>query len=333
MVNKQKILVIGGLSRFGSGKYMKDVCIALNESGYKILKFSTNKMRFIKLIYLFRMLNNKSDYFIYFQPSICGISFIRDLFILLILKFYKTPKVYVILSHIYYKNYLFKLNFIRKFFFKNELIICAAKIKELEILAKKYIVITPICKTPFSEKKNNSKVTNNLIFSHIGYFDSIKGFDKFLDLVKLDNQKNFIAIGEPLNEKYDYQNNPNLTILSSHNNNDFISKINLLIDKHEQYPIYLFMSKYDLAPLLVLELGASKIPICVKKNSKSHRILSNFLPLDTYFTYTSLDDIINEYNEHQLMNQINLMHTFSKRKNQSNFVNKFRSFHLIHSQQ
>ena len=284
-------------------------------------------MRLGGLFDIFSTLFHSKDKFVIFQPSICGYSFIRDLLILGILRMAGCNIAIVVLSHIFYRNIAFKINWIREFFFYKRCVIGAANIKEVRDIAHTYEVITPLCNLSFDKiRKPEINKVKNILFCHIGYFDPIKGFDRFVALARNNKDQRFFAIGQPLKGNLLSNKDSNIEFVIPTSDSDFLNKVSGLITREDCLPVLLFMSKYDLAPILILELGASRMPICVEKQSNSYLILENFLPRSAFYAFDNISEIFMAEKTGQLADCANFLEKFVQKHGDIRFKEQVNGF-------
>ena len=322
----KKIIIIGGMSFYGSGIYMNNLARCLCDGIYSKTIFNTNKMRISGVIKLFRYIKNNTNYEIIFQPSISGYSFLRDLLIIFLIKFYKKKYVLCVLSHIYYKNFFFRISLIRNLFFKNQYIITAAKIKEINEVALSSVVINPVNESPLKSSNKTKNGNFKIRFCHFGYLDKIKGFDIFFDLVNINRELSFYAIGKNINKNNMLRNANNLEIFEPEEQKNFFEMIQKIVDIKNEYQVFLFCSNYDLAPTILLELAPTLIPVCVIENSRAHLIIKNFLPSDCYYVCKNISLINAELYNNKLVKIASNMNLYSKKNTLMNFSNNINSF-------
>lgn len=325
--NDKEFIVIGGMNFYGSGLYMNNLTACLSDEIFPKTIFNTNNMRIAGVIKLFRYLKNNTNYEIIFQPSICGYSFLRDLLIIFLIKFYKKKYVLCILSHIYYKNFLFRLSIIRNLFFKNQYVITAAKIKEINEIALSSVIINSFNDSPLKSSKKTKNGNFKIKFCHFGYLDEIKGFDIFSDLAYEHHELSFLAIGKKIHKDKNILRNPNnLEIFEPEEQKIFFEMIQKIIDTENEYQVFLFCSKYDLAPTILFEIAPSLIPICVIENSRAHQIIKNLLPNDCYYVCKCISSVNSELYDDQLVKVASKMYKYSKKNTMLNFSNRINSF-------
>ncbi len=328
MSENRSIIMIGGFDRYGSGKYMRDMSDSLARNKYQIVQISTNRMRLSGLLQMVRRLLTSSHNHVLFQPSISGMGFVRDAIILFIMRILGCQIAFVILSHIFYKNYVFKFAWMRSLFFKNRYVVGAADISEVNEKAREYAVITPIFSVPFStHKRDDALGGEHLLFCYIGYFDAIKGFDRFVELASQHEDQRFLAIGDPLNEQTELPNvGKNIEYLVSSPESDFSNNVRQMIKRQDCLPVLLYSSRYDLAPFLILELGAARVPVCVMSDTDSHQILKNFLPQGAFFVFKKLADIVEAESSGKLSGCADTLEEFSLMQGQEQFDDKIEHF-------
>jgi len=141
------------------------------------------------LLKLFRILIRYKIAFFYFQISPIGISFIRDLFFVILIKMFRIRLVYHLhgtgIKHAAQKH--FHTNFLYKIAFHNSTIICLSQklTYDIELLVNKksYIVPNAILPVIKANKSNNNSTPLNIIF--ISNLFKFKGVFDLLDSLTL----------------------------------------------------------------------------------------------------------------------------------------------------
>lgn len=283
----KEIRLIGGVGKYGSGEVVDQVKILLDRN--YILEFhNTQGLRILGLIKLIISLFKEKKLTI-FQPSISFPAFLRDVVIFLSLKFSFSPRIFLLLTRLDFRNKIMKFKFFQKLFFSNQKIISTAKHSFLEKEIPTFRQFIPSHNKLQNDLKPNRDFKNNVL-CHFGYLEEFKGFKTFVSISKKYSQFNFLAIGQRLKRKrsYEVKSRGNLEIIETKNSQDFNSE---MIKSIKNDPIFLFCSKQDLSPLVVLECGILGIPIICFKGTISEEILINFIPSDCFISLKNLNEI------------------------------------------
>tara|TARA_B100001939_G_scaffold281480_1_gene250341 strand:- start:54 stop:1034 length:981 start_codon:yes stop_codon:yes gene_type:complete len=283
----KEIRLIGGVGKYGSGEVIDQVKILLDRN-YVLEFHNTQGLRILGLIKLIISLVKNKKLTI-FQPSISFPAFLRDIIIFLSLKFSLSPRIFLLLTRLDFRNKIMKHKFFQKLFFSNHRIISTAK----HLLLEGEIPIFRQFIPSLHELQNNHKLNRdfkNKVICHFGYLEEFKGFKKFVSVSKKYSHFNFLAIGQHLKKRKNYHVNShgNLEILETKDINSFKRE---MIKSLKNNPIFLFCSNQDLSPLVVLECGALGIPIICLKGSVSEEILNNFIPRDCFTSLKNLNEI------------------------------------------
>jgi len=206
-------------------------------------------------------------------------------------------------------------------FFKSRHVIGAADIKEIRDLAKKFDVVTPVFTMPFSTgERAGYRNVNDILFCYIGYFDAIKGFDRFVALAEKHVEMDFVAVGDPISEDInipDYIGNIQFSMSTSERS--FSENVSALFARDDCQPVLIYSSRFDLAPFLILELGAARLPVCVQKDTDSYQILKNFLPDGAFYLFTDLSDVVAASRTGQLLDCTRRLEEFCRQQGRARF--------------
>lgn len=253
---KTETVLIGGDTEFGSGQVLRQIRNALKPSIF----INTSGQSLISVLTNLRHLKKGDD--IYFQPSVAKWSVLRDLVYLLFM-----PKCNVIiLCDTEYSRLKGILIFFLKFR-KITKIFSPAKISGLRTINFKQIKDTKI--------KILKNLNKDKKYVYANYLSVDKGLTDFEEFITTNEIKSYSAFGITKEKLTD------MTISVEHIscNNEFFRK---LTELNENYDVqWCFMSRYDLAPLLVHEILISGCTAVVKKGSKSEMILKNYLGADS----------------------------------------------------
>lgn len=307
MNQQKKILIIGTFKKYGAGKISQKIYETLNKEKYCTKQIDINKLTFINLYEVFKATRNQD--LIFYQASIYKFSFLRDLLMIFIFKLSKAKKIYIVNSDLTFGNIFLKSKKLSQKLFKDTVITLANleqfKGKENLVLIKPDITSD---EQPIIKHKNKC-------FVHIGYLDSLKGWDLFNQIVKDNSKFFFYSLGISL-KKQPLNTFSNHKILESKNTNEIYQ--NLRIINQKSYPCFLFVSRNDLFPLVVPEMMSVEVPIFVFKDSVSEKILMRFCPEGSYIPINTLDDAWN-IDDNILSSCIENAKKFSNTCNTKNF--------------
>ncbi len=318
--NIKKIRLIGGAGKYGSGEIVGQVKILLDHN-YVLEFHNTQGLRTFGLIELIISLFREKKLTI-FQPSISYPAFLRDIIILIFLKLSSSPRVFLLLTRLDFKNKIMKYRFFQKIFFSNHRIISTAKHSLLDKnihLLRQFIPSTYILKN----NQRPNKIFKDMVLCHFGYLEEFKGFKTFISISKRNPQLNFLAIGQYLKKRRNYSvtKYKNLEIVETTNKKSFKSEIinnNLKSDL-----IFLFCSKQDLSPLVILECGNLGIPIVCFEGSVSEEILNNYLPMGCYVSLKDLNEISSSNFTLELKRSLSRMDLYLNELTLKNFSEDF----------
>ena len=281
--------LIGGSKKYGSGKIIKYLKNYFEDKLNNFYFIETQKSRLDILISIIKIPRNGK---ILFQPSICFPAFIRDILIITFLRL-RTKKIkFLLLVDICYKNPLLKYGIFKNIFFGNSKILSIANFSRS--------VRNQIKLDPFFEKIElkpmifkNSKLPLALI--HLGYLSKIKGWEDFQKLIK-DSKTNFSAFAIGSEEtKIINLNTQKIYIYKGINTKDIQTK--LIEISSNFFTVLIFLSHEDFAPLILLESGFWGIPIACIRESRSHSILTRFLPKNCFIVVENIEQILNSNEE------------------------------------
>lgn len=269
-IDKKNQVLIAGFTPYGSGLVMNKIMKSYFKASNVI---NTSKMNILDIVKLVKVIKKKD---ITFQPSIAGYSWLRDIILSLVIDRYSNKKSLIVLCDLDYS----KPNFISRFFMEKYLF---NKSDEIYLPAEAMLFKKNTFKTPMRRlhhvSQHKQKVhlkKGNPFFLYANYLSSDKGINTFLS-----NFTNGVIIGN--GRRIKVKKTFDLNVTRSKLEFDFAIK-----ELSHKRPIFCYLSKYDLAPLLIQEIISFGIVIGVFKNSKSERILLNqFYKID----YVYLDDI------------------------------------------
>ncbi|MDB2654334.1 hypothetical protein N9Y68_05370 [Luminiphilus sp.] len=273
-----EVVFIGGSKAWGSGKVISSIRAFLTERDEKHEFIETQGARWSMLL---KLISIGFDRSVIFQPSICFPAFLRDLFIVLILKLLRSDVKFVLLVDVIYKNPLMKVNLFREWFFGGSRVFGPA-IPSLSI--KNFHQSAPYFESDGLTANILSGECDRICFLHIGYKSWIKGWDRFQQF-SCNNQQtfDFAYIGA---EHSDEIGSLDAKKFRSFCGGSPAETQKVLTEQFEDhYPALLFMSRFDFAPLTVLECGYWGVPICVLAGSDSVEILSRLLPRNCYVVF------------------------------------------------
>ena len=284
--NTTHLVLIGGSKKYGSGKVIKSLNDRIRKRlGLKFVFIETQEKKFGIVKELVKI-PRKS--LVIFQPSVALPSFLRDCFILLILRLKRIKNLYfILLVDLKFNNILFQYKIIRRLIFGQNIVFAPAEpsftVHKLHRLTAKFFEI--------------NKLTPNIItvaklkycFVNLGYRNHIKGWEHFLEYTsEVSDKVECVSIGSFDDSKQEISFN-HVQMLDG--------PTTLQIQQHLQdlnktlLPIYIFTSNFDFAPLMVLEAGYWGVPVCVVEGSEAHHILNRFIPSDCFHVTSSLRDI------------------------------------------
>lgn len=273
-----EVVFIAGSKAWGSGKVISSIKAFLTERDEKYEFIETQGARGLMLL---KLISIGFDRRVIFQPSICFPAFLRDIFIVLILKLLRSDVKFVLLVDVVYKNPLLKMKLFRDWFFGMSRVFGPA-IPSLSI--KNFHQSAPYLESDGLTANIVNCECDRICFLHIGYKSWIKGWDRFQQFSR-DNQHtfDFAYIGA---EHTDQISSLDGEKFRSFCGNSPAGTQKVLTEQFEDhYPALLFMSRFDFAPLTVLECGYWGVPICVLAGSDSVDILTRLLPSSCYVVF------------------------------------------------
>lgn len=269
---------IAGSKAWGSGKVISGILALLTERGEKYEFVETQGARGLMLL---RLMSIGFDRRVIFQPSICFPAFMRDLLTVLILKILRSDVQFILLVDVAYKNPLLKIKSFRKWFFGESRVYGPAL---PSVSVRKFYQSAPYFDSHGLAPNVVNSQCDRICFLHIGYRSWIKGWDRFQQFSQANRDIfDFAYIGA---EYADQIGSFGGAKFRSFCGSSPAETQRVLSDEFEdQYPALLFMSRFDFAPLTVLECGYWGVPICVLVGSDSERILARMLPSACYVVF------------------------------------------------
>ena len=276
-------LLIGGNLKWGSGKVVNRVKDILNIKG-SLDFFGTNGL--ILSIELFFKIKHHNGVII-FQPSIARYSIIRDYLIFLCFKFLKKKYYLLILCDIDFSKWP---SMVKKITNSSNClkILSPAKLEyvidEKNIIFSQQSLINP--QHCFPEVKRIPLLKSSEInWIYGNYLNREKGLNTFLGYVKEHRLKHYKIFGSgnisnKITDKYKITN-----CKSEQEFKNCFSKAG-----RQKNSVYFYLSKYDLAPIVIEQAIINQIPICVIRHSRSHKIIKNFLGEGCFLYFDDLID-------------------------------------------
>lgn len=269
-------IIIGGFSKFGSSIYLNQFSKA-----NKLKCIDYNSTRFAVFIHIIKNIKNIMAKRVYFQPAICFPGFLRDILIVAFLRILFAKITFIILSELHYKNKLLSNKYFRKIFFCRSHIISSAALIGPNYFQKSEIIspsVTPLS-LPIAKLEKSGAIL------HLGYLSPIKGFEDFLSITdNLENKK--IAIGARLDDRSIQGSNVYVT----NSFDEFKEQLRAVLTA-EKILCFLYCSKYDLSPLLLLELRNAKIPLVVLSGTRAELILRNYLKEECFVVVNQIAEL------------------------------------------
>lgn len=271
-------IVIGGFSKFGSSVYLKNFT---KDGDFVYIDYNSKRLEiFVSIIRNFPGLVAQK---VYFQPAICFPSFIRDILIVILLRVFFSKITFIILSQLHYKNKLLPNKFFRYLFFGRSEIISSAALSSSWYFQKSKIVSPDV--KPFDLPVAALKQDGAII--HLGYLSPIKGYDNFIRVTSnLENK--VIVIGAELDKHVVHDSNVYVTV----GVDEFKHRLKEILNK-EKILCFLYCSKFDLSPLLLLEIRRAKIPLVVLSTTPAELILKNYLKQECFVVINSSSELKN----------------------------------------
>ena len=133
--------------------------------------------------------------------------------------------------------------------------------------------------------RNKSLIESNKInWIYGNYLNNEKGLNTFLRQVKEQKFKSYKIFGSG-----DINNKIAKRFKITHCKSEKEFKSYFFKFGGQKNSVYLYLSEYDLAPIVLEHAVINQIPICVIRHSRSHKIIKNFLGEGCFFYF---DDLI-----------------------------------------
>lgn len=270
-------LLIGGITRFGSGKVIQSLSKDLNCD-----IFNTSNIRLSGLFKLLWLVY-KHDYEVFFAPSMARLSWLRDICILFILLIARREINIILLCDI---DYVLprKINRIiyRRLQYKFKNIYMPAKnhaLFDLDLIP----LYHPISNPKFGRRKD---ADFRVIPFYANYLTSDKGLDEFTNFFSEG-----LIIGENINKLNLSHLYPNYELRITNNKKEFTDQ---LYNFSNKFLCYYYCSVFDLSPIIIQEIISLELAIVVKRGSKSEEILNGQLFELRYFYSDNLQNVSQE---------------------------------------
>ena len=283
-MNTEGIYLCGGSKMFGSGK----VVAFLRERLYarrSLLGFIETQGARFEIFKAIWVLPRGAH--ILFQPSICFPAFLRDVVIVVLMRLRGLDITYILLVDVVFKNPLLYIGFFRFLFFGRSMVLGLAAFSQ------------PIAKTcqlpPYFDAVGITRLlTMNLdgpmAVLHLGYRIDMKGWSDLQTRLRAETRVlRTVAIGGKVTEAESVEAAP-IELLPGASTSEIEASLKMIA--RECLPIYLFLSREDFAPLMVLEAGYWGVPIVTIRGIRAHGILARMLPPECFVVVENFGDIV-----------------------------------------
>lgn len=279
----RSVILIGGSKKFGSGKVMRYAKNHLASLGSLEGFVETQQARFGILQEIWAISKNQ---FVLFQPSVCFPAFVRDVLIVALLRLKGFQISFLLLVDVKYKNPLMKLSFFRRLFFGNSQVFGLA---EFSVHVGNSQRLPAFFDSKGLEEVKVQNPSGEIAQIHLGYFNHMKGWMDFQSFIGSSSLKlrAFGIGGDGSVHEETVSTNielfPGLTTLEIQSS---LGKI-----AQDFVPVYVFLSREDFAPLMVLEAGLWGLPIVTVRGTRAHGILNRFLPRGAFLVVECLSEV------------------------------------------
>ncbi|MEM1402801.1 MAG: hypothetical protein AAGG55_05675 [Pseudomonadota bacterium] len=293
------VIVIGGVNRWGAGRYVSDIVSALQQLGISVEVVSTNGMRLLDLARCLRLIVYRgSQDVIVFQPSIAGWSFLRDLAIWLCLRVYAVRFRIIVVSQLRYRNYFLRSKCIKDLLFTRASVIACAQLPELFGTKTRVSVVPPLVSLAGETTMGGGDYTvgdASRCFVHVGYLDKLKGFDAFVRLAERLPREEYLAIGGVITQGSGLvgyaRELENLGLYEIESREGLFAAMRAVAHKYRR-PWLIYSSRFDLAPLTIYEAAVLGFVPVVETGTNSAEIMRNFLPAECFFEIAEIGEFI-----------------------------------------
>lgn len=246
-------LIIGGLTSFGSGSVMRKIT-----ETYAHDYIDTSGLSIEGVFGILSKIRNRN---VIFQPSIAKFSWFRDVVIALAINFFGNSKTILVLCDPGYATPAWLANqFMRIFVFSGARKVFAPAHNVLIKKASGRLPIYCLHHLSVTRSDKNQKM-GDCFYLFANYLTSDKGLELFLSRCSsgvIIGNGSFRVVGE------------NYSVSRTYSKLEFDAALDSYLNRR---PIYCYLSKYDLAPLLLQEIIARGFVIAVLRGSRAEEIL------------------------------------------------------------
>lgn len=258
-------LVIGGEKKYGSGSVIRQYL-----ANVRCTFISTNGIR---IMGLFKILHSKEKDVVFF-PSIAKLSALRDIAIYLILILKGSNIRTVILCDLNFSHFPKLIKWIIYKF--SHQIFAPSRIDGLQIKSFRQQIVADL----------ENKAYNGYRVVYGNYIQNEKGFDRFEKYICENDTEDYLCFGSGPDGLYS-----DLSVQATCSAGDFLMAMKSSV-RGGKY--YLYLSRFDLAPLVVIEAINAGLVVCTLKScTDSIRILENYLGQQGFFV---IDDLVEPKN-------------------------------------
>jgi hypothetical protein len=279
------IYLVGGSKSFGSGKVVTFIRKSMNELGLLTGFIETQGARQDIFYLLFKIPKNAQ---VLFQPSICFPAFLRDVLILIIMRIRGNRIIFILMVDVVFNNPLLKSRFLRSLFFGKSTVLGIAEFSQF---IKRSVLIQPYFDSSMLNRLNIAPTlyAAPLTVLHLGYRNKMKGWIDLRDrLIQEEYPFRVVAIGGKVT-KIEARNVKPIELMPGMLTTDIENSLRTICV--DSFPVYLFLSKEDFAPLMVLESGFWGIPVATLRGTYAADILQRMLPDKCFLVVDKVGDL------------------------------------------
>jgi hypothetical protein len=278
------IYFVGGSKSYGSGKVVTFLRDGLQEQGL-LSGFIETQGAGLEVLRALWYLPRRAR--VLYQPSICFPAFVRDMLMVAVMRLRRVHITYFLMVDVAFKNPLLRSDFARDLFFGGSVVLGLAN---FSLPVSRSILIVPYYEPGVVNRLPAVLQDAPVTVVHLGYRSRMKGWvDLTAQLEREGCSLRVVAIGGTVTESEVKAAHP-VELMPGASTSEIETSLCAIMP--ECFPVYIFLSREDFAPLMVLEAGHWGLPIATVRGSRAEGILERMLPQGCYVVLGSrLDEL------------------------------------------
>ncbi len=277
------VYLVGGSKAYGSGKVVSFLRDGLKNRGILRGFIETQGARGEIFAKLFAIPRGAE---VLYQPSICFPAFARDVLLISVMRLRGLSVAHILLVDVVFRNPLLRNGMLRRIFFGRSTVLGLAEFSQPVARASR---VTPYFDVSSMSRFPSMALQAPIVAIHLGYRNEMKGWDDLRSQLSAEEHPlKVVAIGGSVTAVEAEAAAP-VQLLPGASTDEIETSLKSIVE--ENFPVYVFLSREDFAPLMVLEAGFWGLPLVTLRGTRAEGIMSRMLPGDCYVIVDSLKSI------------------------------------------